>query len=87
MIYYKKLKTKIKNKKKKNKIIIIIIIISWGAGINESTHKFGIFPLICCSDNISGNFDDHNKRYSNPVRSRSRLNSRTRSPVNSYTGI
>jgi len=59
----------------------------WGAGINESTHKFGIFPLICCSDNISGNFDDHNKRYSNPVRSRSRLNSRTRSPVNSYTGI
>jgi len=27
----------------------------WAAGINETTNKFGAFPLICCSDNISSN--------------------------------
>jgi len=27
----------------------------WGAGINETTNKFGVFPLICCSDNVSSN--------------------------------
>jgi len=31
----------------------------WGAGINESTHKFGAFPLICCSTNISGNYSKY----------------------------
>jgi len=27
----------------------------WAAGINETTNKFGAFPLICCTDNISTN--------------------------------
>jgi len=39
----------------------------WGAGINETTNKFGAFPLICCSTNISNNEE------SLPKRSRSRV--------------
>lgn len=27
----------------------------WAAGINETTNKFGAFPLVCCTDNISSN--------------------------------
>jgi hypothetical protein len=41
----------------------------WGAGINETTNKFGAFPLICCSTNISNNEE------SLPKRSRSRITS------------
>jgi len=39
----------------------------WGAGINETTNKFGAFPLICCSTNISTNEE------ALPKRSKSRI--------------
>jgi hypothetical protein len=42
----------------------------WGAGINESTNKFGAFPLICCSENISTNDSAFPKRNSSTLRSR-----------------
>jgi len=46
----------------------------WAAGINETTNKFGAFPLICCSDNISSNQGALPKRNKS-----SRVNSRKNS--------
>jgi len=44
----------------------------WGAGINESTSKFGAFPLICCSDNVSSNTNNFpSRKNSGKIRSRS----------------
>ncbi|KAL6621666.1 hypothetical protein LY90DRAFT_519425 [Neocallimastix californiae] len=42
----------------------------WGAGINENTQKFGTFPLICCSENISLNDTTLPERKASTLRSR-----------------
>lgn len=44
----------------------------WGAGINETTKKFGAFPLICCATNLSTNKGEFPSRNaSQKLRSRS----------------
>ncbi|KAG4100293.1 hypothetical protein H8356DRAFT_1662899 [Neocallimastix lanati (nom. inval.)] len=45
----------------------------WAAGINETTNKFGAFPLICCTDNISSN------QGALPVRNKSSRSASTKS--------
>eukprot|EP00833_Pecoramyces_ruminatium_P001336 jgi/Orpsp1_1/1175368/evm.model.c7180000053589.1 len=42
----------------------------WGAGINESTNKFGAFPLICCSENITSNDSAFPIRKASTIKSR-----------------
>jgi len=52
----------------------------WAAGINETTNKFGAFPLVCCTDNISSNQEKLPQRSKSRARGNS-LSKRARGSV------
>jgi len=43
----------------------------WGAGLNENTNKFGAFPMICCSTNVTTNQEELPKRNKSRAKSKS----------------
>jgi len=52
----------------------------WGAGINETTNKFGAFPLICCTTNISNNDEELPKRSKSRITTSSSIKGRPSKP-------